>query len=48
MLLEVSSHQLEVAETLIGVGRFLGIFVVARAIAELMGGVLIGAPGAMA
>ena len=36
VLLEVSSHQLEVAETLIGVGRFVVIFVVARAIAELM------------
>ena len=36
VLLEVSSHQLEVAETLIQVGRFLVIFVVARAIAELM------------
>jgi Kef-type K+ transport system membrane component KefB len=36
LLLEVSSHQLEVAETLIEVGRFLVIFVVARAIAELL------------
>ncbi|MFM8661882.1 MAG: cation:proton antiporter, partial [Cyanobium sp.] len=36
VLLEVSSHQLEVAETLIQVGRFLVIFVVARAIAELL------------
>ncbi|MCP9927478.1 cation:proton antiporter [Cyanobium sp. CH-040] len=36
LLLEIGSHQLEVAETLIGVGRFLVIFVAARAIAELM------------
>jgi len=36
VLLEVNSHQLEVAETLIQVGRFVVIFVVARAIAELM------------
>lgn len=36
LLLEVSSHQAEVAETLIGVGEFLVIFVAARALAELM------------
>ena len=36
VLLEISAHQLEVAETLIQVGRFLVIFVAARAIAELM------------
>ncbi|MGB5135340.1 MAG: cation:proton antiporter [Prochlorococcaceae cyanobacterium] len=36
LLMEIGSHQLEVAETLIGVGRFLVIFVAARAIAELM------------
>jgi Kef-type K+ transport system membrane component KefB len=36
VLLEVGSHQIEVAETLIQVGRFLVIFVVARAIAEVM------------
>ena len=36
VLLEVSPHQIEVAETLIEVGRFLVIFVVARAIAELL------------
>ncbi|MEB3352782.1 MAG: cation:proton antiporter [Cyanobacteriota bacterium] len=36
VFLEVNSHQLEVAETLIQVGRFLVIFLVARAIAELM------------
>ena len=35
-LLEISPHQLEVVETLLQVGRFLIIFVVARAIAELM------------
>ncbi|MFM7634351.1 MAG: cation:proton antiporter, partial [Cyanobacteriota bacterium] len=34
--LEISPHQLEVAETLIQVGRFVMIFVAARAIAELM------------
>ena len=34
--LEISPHQLEVAETLIQVGRFLVIFLAARAIAELM------------
>ncbi|MEB3167007.1 MAG: cation:proton antiporter, partial [Cyanobacteriota bacterium] len=36
LLLEISPHQLEVAETLIQVGRFVLIFVVARAIAEVM------------
>ena len=35
-LLEISPHQLEVVETLLQVGRFLIIFVVARTIAELM------------
>ncbi len=34
--LEVSAHQVEVAETLIGVGRFLVIFVAARLLAELL------------
>ncbi len=34
--LEVSAHQLEVADTLIGVGRFLVIFVAARLLAELL------------
>ena len=36
LLLEFSPHQLEVAETLIQVGRFVVIFLVARAIAELL------------
>ncbi|MEB3320675.1 MAG: cation:proton antiporter [Cyanobium sp.] len=36
LLLEIGSHQLEVTETLIQVGRFLVIFVAARAIAELL------------
>ncbi|MCP9831660.1 cation:proton antiporter [Synechococcus sp. HJ21-Hayes] len=36
VLLEISSHQLEVAETLIQVGRFVVIFIAARAIAEVM------------
>ncbi|WP_411875971.1 cation:proton antiporter [Vulcanococcus limneticus] len=36
LLLEFSSHQLEVAETLIQVGRFVVIFFAARAIAEVM------------
>ncbi|MEO1003333.1 MAG: cation:proton antiporter [Cyanobacteria bacterium J06638_7] len=36
VLMEISSHQIEVAETLIGVGRFLVIFIAARAIAEVM------------
>jgi Kef-type K+ transport system membrane component KefB len=34
--LEASAHQLEVADTLIGVGRFLVIFVAARLLAELL------------
>jgi Kef-type K+ transport system membrane component KefB len=36
LLMEVGSHQVEVTETLIGVGRFLVIFVAARLMAELM------------
>ena len=36
LLLEISPHQFEVAETLIQVGRFLVIFLAARAIAELL------------
>ncbi|MFM1812298.1 MAG: hypothetical protein RLZZ336_1236, partial [Cyanobacteriota bacterium] len=36
LLLEISPHQLEVAETLLQVGRFLVIFIAARAIAEVM------------
>jgi len=36
LLLELGNHQIEVAETLIGVGRFLVIFVAARALAELL------------
>jgi Kef-type K+ transport system membrane component KefB len=36
LLLEFSPHQLEVAETLLQVGRFLVIFIAARLIAELM------------
>ena len=36
LLLEFSSHQLEVAETLIQAGRFVVIFLAARAIAEVM------------
>ena len=36
LLMEVGSHQVEVTETLIGVGRFLVIFVAARFMAELM------------
>ncbi len=36
VLLELGSHQLEAAETLVEVGRFLVIFVAARAMAELM------------
>lgn len=36
LLLEISPHQLEVAETLIQVGRFVVIFLLARAIAELL------------
>ncbi|MEY3750182.1 MAG: hypothetical protein RLZZ186_601 [Cyanobacteriota bacterium] len=35
-LMEISPHQLEVAETLLQVGRFLVIFIAARVIAELM------------
>jgi Kef-type K+ transport system membrane component KefB len=36
LIAEISPHQLEVAETLLEVGRFLVIFIAARAIAELM------------
>jgi Kef-type K+ transport system membrane component KefB len=36
LLLEIGSHQTEVAETLISVGEFLVIFVAARVLAELM------------
>ena len=36
MLSELSSHDLEVAETLIGVIRFLVIFVAARTLAEVL------------
>ena len=36
LLSEISSHDLEVAETLIGVLRFLLIFVAARALAEIL------------
>ena len=36
LLLEIGSHQMEVAETLISVGEFLVIFVAARLLAELM------------
>jgi len=36
LLLEIGSHEIEVAETLIAVGRYLIIFVAARALAELM------------
>ncbi|CAK6691973.1 cation:proton antiporter [Synechococcus sp. CBW1107] len=36
LIAEISPHQMEVAETLIGVGRFLVIFIAARAIAEVM------------
>ena len=36
LLMDVGSHQVEVTETLIGVGRFLVIFVAARFMAELM------------
>jgi len=36
LLLEIGSHQTEVAETLISVGEFLVIFVAARLLAELM------------
>jgi Kef-type K+ transport system membrane component KefB len=36
LLLEISSHQLEVAETLLQVGEFLVIFIAARLLAELL------------
>ncbi|MCX5930524.1 MAG: cation:proton antiporter [Cyanobacteria bacterium] len=36
LLLEIGNHNVEVAETLIGVGRFLLIFLAARTLAELM------------
>jgi Kef-type K+ transport system membrane component KefB len=36
LLLEIGNHPIEVAETLIQVGRFLVIFIAARALAELM------------
>jgi Kef-type K+ transport system membrane component KefB len=36
LLLEIGSHQAEVAETLISVGEFLVIFLAARVLAELM------------
>ncbi|MCP9849538.1 cation:proton antiporter [Cyanobium sp. Morenito 9A2] len=36
LLLEVGSHEFEVAETLIGVGRFVLIFIAARALAEVL------------
>ncbi|MEB3184509.1 MAG: cation:proton antiporter [Cyanobacteriota bacterium] len=36
LLMDISPHQLEVAETLIQVGRFVVIFLAARAAAELM------------
>jgi Kef-type K+ transport system membrane component KefB len=36
VLLEIGNHQEEVAETLIGVGRFLLIFLAARSLAEVM------------
>jgi Kef-type K+ transport system membrane component KefB len=36
LLLEIGNHQIETAETLIAVGRFLLIFIAARALAELM------------
>jgi len=36
LIAEISPHQLEVAETLLQVGRFLVIFLAARAIAEVM------------
>ena len=36
LFLELGNHQVEVAETLIQVGRFLVIFIAARAMAELM------------
>ena len=36
LIAEISPHQMEVAETLLQVGRFLVIFIAARAIAEVM------------
>ena len=36
VVLAIGNHQLEVAETLIQVGRFLVIFLAARTLAELM------------
>lgn len=36
VLLEIGNHQIEVAETLIQVGRFLVIFLAARTLAEVM------------
>jgi hypothetical protein len=36
LLVEVGTHQLETVETLLQVGRFLVIFLAARAMAELM------------
>ena len=36
LLSEISSHDLEVAETLIGVLRFVLIFVAARTLAEIL------------
>ena len=36
LLLDIGSHQMEVVETLIQVGRFMMIFLAARALAELM------------
>jgi Kef-type K+ transport system membrane component KefB len=36
LLLEIGSHEIETAETLIAVGRFLVIFLAARTLAELM------------
>jgi Kef-type K+ transport system membrane component KefB len=36
LLLEIGNHEIETAETLIAVGRFLVIFLAARALAELM------------
>jgi hypothetical protein len=36
LLLAIGNHQIEVAETLIQVGRFLVLFIAARIMAELM------------
>ena len=36
LLAELSAHDFEMAETLIGVGRFMLIFVAARALAEVL------------